>query len=151
MKRLGIISLLLLLVAVALAGWWLSAQKQAEPGRGYMKKLGLGRTLELRPRKLPTGGDPGAHACIRGDYNHVYTTSAGWHGDEVWLCCIPVHEILRDSFQCSASLIPEVFGSSDYSKIRFCGLLHPTETEATYIPVCVPAPLTAPGLDQATR
>ena len=89
-----------------------------------------------------------AHVCVRGDYTHVYETSQGLSGDrEVWLCCIPVDEILRDSFRCADSRFPALFGSSDYMRIRYCGLAHPTSREPRYIPICIPAPLQAPGLD----
>ena len=72
----------------------------------------------------------------------------GLSGDrEVWLCCLPVEEILSHSFRCEDSLFPALFGDNDYTKIRYCSLAHPTSTEPRYIPVCIPAPLRAPGLD----
>lgn len=112
----------------------------------YKKSISLGNALAFRPRRLPSGGATSSHACIRGDYNHVYETNGGYHGDEVWLCCVPVNEILRDSFHCASTLLPIThLGGVDHMKIRYCTLLHPTNTEATYIPVCIPAPLTAPG------
>jgi hypothetical protein len=66
---------------------------------------------------------------------------------EVWLCCIPVAEILSESFRCADSPFPMLFGSSDYAKVRYCSLAHPTATEPTYIPLCIPAPLRAPALE----
>jgi hypothetical protein len=120
-----------------------------EQDRTYRTEVSLGRTLALTPRRLPTNGDPASHACVRGDYTHVYQTSQGMSGDrEVWLCCIPVEEILGDSFRCADSPFPALFGGTDYAKIRYCSLAHPTSTEPSYIPVCIPAPLQAPGLDE---
>ena len=118
--------------------------------RTYRTEVSLGRTLALTPRRLPANGDPASHACVRGDYTHVYQTSQGMSGDrEVWLCCIPVEEILSNSFRCADSPFPALFGGTDDAKIRYCSLAHPTSTEPSYIPVCIPAPLQAPGLDEA--
>jgi hypothetical protein len=114
----------------------------------YKTEVSLGQTLAFFPRRFPADGDPASHACVRGDYTHVYETSQGFSGDrEVWLCCLPVDEILSDSFRCADSLFPALFGDSDYTKIRYCSLAHPTSTEPRYIPVCIPAPLQAPGLN----
>ena len=118
-----------------------------EPTRGYKRAVNLERTLAFRPRRFPDG-DASAHPCIRGDYSHVYEAQSALFEDDVYLCCVPVEEILSDSFPCAASPIPNIFGNTDDAKIRFCSLLHPTETEPTYIPVCIPAPLEAPGLDE---
>jgi hypothetical protein len=117
------------------------------PDGARRSEIHLGRPFAFRPRQLPTGGDPASHACIRGDYIYRYETS-GLQGREVWLCCIPPEEILRESFHCADSLFPALFGNSDYTKIRYCSLLHPTASEVTYIPVCIPPPLQAPGLDR---
>jgi hypothetical protein len=109
------------------------AQKTAERAR----KVELGRPFEIRPMRVPRG-DVMGHSCLRGTYIHQYRTSG-----EVWLCCIPVNEILSESFQCAGARL-SLLGSSDYMKIRYCSLLHPTASEPTFIPVCIPAPVQAP-------
>lgn len=114
------------------------AQKTAE----RTKKVQLGRPLEFRPIRVPSG-DVTDHPCLRGNYIHQYRTS-GMTGDEVWLCCIPVNEILSDSFQCAGARFSLSLVSSDYMKIRYCSLLSPTASEPTFIPVCIPAPVQAP-------
>jgi hypothetical protein len=89
-----------------------------------------------------------SHACIRGDCTHIYERSQGIGGErEVRLCCIPIDEIPKVSFRCANSWFPALFGSSDYTKIRYCSLVHPTLTEPRYIPICIPPALQAPGLD----
>ena len=86
--------------------------------RTYRTEVSLGRTLAFTPRRLPTNGDPASHACVRGDYSHIYQTSQGMSGDrEVWLCCIPVEEILSDSFRCADSPFPALFGGTEYATI----------------------------------
>ncbi|MBQ0820046.1 hypothetical protein KBI52_07435 [Microvirga sp. HBU67558] len=115
------------------------------PTRIHMREIQLDRSLEFRPRRVPSGNIE-SNACLRGSYSHSYETS-GIAGREVWLCCIPVDEVLRDTFQCSGGTLPRPFGSPDYIKIRYCSLLHPTESEPTYVPICIPAPLQAPELD----
>lgn len=82
---------------------------------------------------------------MRGEYSHVYETEHGWTGHEVWLCCVPVNELLRDSFHCSnaalLSALGDSLGDADYLKVRYCTLLHPTSPDPVAIPVCIPAPL----------
>jgi hypothetical protein len=114
-----------------------AAQKTAESARNVQ----LGRPFEVRPMRVPRG-DVTSHLCLRGSYIYQYRTS-GVTGAEVWLCCIPVNEILSESFQC-AGRFPLSLVSSDYMKIRYCSLLHPTAAETTFIPVCIPAPVRAP-------
>ena len=58
-------------------------------------EIQLGGPLEFRPRRVPSG-DVGSHACLSGSYTYPYET-AGITGREVWLCCIPVDEILSES------------------------------------------------------
>lgn len=114
-----------------------------EQKRIYKTELRLERAIEFRPVRLPTGA-PTDHPCIRGDYYHVYETDEGCWGREVYLCCVPIEEILSDSFYCAGEAFSLVCGGEDYRKIRNCYLQHPTELEPTFIPVCIPAPLTAP-------
>lgn len=114
-----------------------AAQKTAESARNVQ----LGRPFEVRPMRVPRG-DVTGHPCLRGSYIHQYRTS-GVTGAEVWLCCIPVNEILSESFQCAGRFSLSLV-SSDYMKIRYCSLLHPTASDPTFIPVCIPAPVQAP-------
>jgi hypothetical protein len=141
-------AILLLVQTVVVSSCNLLDGQTGGPPKTYEREVSLGRTLALFPRRFPADGDPASHACIRGDYTHVYETSQGISGDrEVWLCCIPVAEILSESFRCADSPFPMLFGSSDYAKVRYCSLAHPTATKPSYIPVCIPAPLRAPGLE----
>ncbi|MGL4961864.1 MAG: hypothetical protein ACRC67_11565 [Inquilinus sp.] len=139
---------LFLASGVLLIGCKPAGEAQAPPGvaTAYRSEIELGRTLEIRPRRLSTGGDIGNNSCIRGSYTHRYQATDG----DVWLCCIPPNEILSSSFNCSGSVISILFPDSDDMKIRYCSLSHPTSTEPKFIPVCVPAPLEAPGLDEPT-
>ena len=145
MKMSTIAIVLGLLISVALTAC-------AERKRVYTKELNLEKGFEFRPGNLPTGA-PANHPCIRGSYIHIYDTDQGQYGQrEVFLCCVPVDEILSDSFNCGSSAFPSLSiasilgGDSDYWKIRSCYLLHPTETEPTFIPVCIPAPVSADSL-----
>lgn len=119
----------------------------AEPR--YRTSIELGQPLLVRPHRLPQASGSGGHACLQGRYTHVYRTDSGWHGQpEVWLCCVPIEELLSDSFDCAASPFPPLFsGGEGYLKVRFCTLLDPTSTVPRYIPVCVPAPLQAPDVE----
>ena len=109
----------------------------------FQDKIEVGRTLEFRPRRFPTGA-PTDHACLRGNYTHRYESTAGFSGREVWLCCVPIEELAREAFQCADESIGRLFEDTLYMKVRFCSLLHPTSTDPTLIPVCVPAPVVAP-------
>ena len=146
------ITLILILVIVIISQGCISSpmvREGTKSGEGirYSTELKLEHPIEFRPRRF-SSGDSSDHPCIRGDYYHVYDTDSGLHGREVWLCCVPIDEILSDSFDCAPSIYPPYLGDSDYTKIRYCVLEHPTATEPTYIPVCLPAPLEAPGFDQ---
>ena len=142
--------------AVALAGLaWLPTtvygqgsdeeSRQATTTRTYYGEMQIGGPLAFRLKRVPRG-DVASHACLQGSYTHVYR-GAGWSGQEVWLCCIPVEDVLSDAFQCATGAFPPILGSSEYLKIRHCSLLHPTAAEATHIPVCIPAPIKAPGTE----
>ena len=148
MRKGALAILLLAATAVVVSSCNLTDGQKGSPDKTFQAEVSLGQTLAFIPRRFPADGDPESHACIRGDYTHVYETSSGISGDrEVWLCCLPVDEILSDSFRCADSLFPALFGDTDYTKIRYCSLAHPTSTEPRHIPVCIPAPLRAPGLD----
>lgn len=105
----------------------------------YVRAIDLGQPFSIRPKKLPTGGDVGSHACLKGRYDHQYVA-----GNEVWLCCIPIDELKSESFQC-AQPIPALNYDSLYTKLRFCHVQNPTSAEPIFHPVCIPAPLKAPG------
>ena len=148
MRKVGI-RILCLAPAVVVASCNLFDGQKDRPQKTYKSEVSLGETLAFFPRRFPAGGDPASHACVRGDYPHVYETGQGISGGrEVWLCCIPVDEILSDSFRCADSLFPQLFGDTDYSKIRYCSLADPNSSEPRYIPVCIPAPLRAPELGE---
>lgn len=101
-----------------------------------------GGPILARPRELPApSGAAGAHACVRGAYTHRWA-----HGSEVYLCCVPLPELLSPSFHC-APPFGALASGSDYSKVRFCHLQHPTSPEPRLLRVCILAPLQAPGLD----
>jgi hypothetical protein len=105
----------------------------------FKDKLEVGKTLEFRPRNLPKGA-PTDHDCIKGNYYH----RVGFSGHEVWLCCVAIEELARDSFQCADESIASLFADTLYMKVQFCSLLHPTSSEPRLIPICVPAPIVAP-------
>jgi hypothetical protein len=142
------LAVVLLVQTVVVSSCNLSDGPRGRPQKTHQSEVSLGRTLTFLPGRFPADGDPASHACVRGDYTHVYETSEGLSGDrEVWLCCVPVDEILSDSFRCADSLFPALFGDTDNTKIRYCSLADPTSSEPQYIPVCIPAPLRAPGDD----
>lgn len=108
----------------------------------------LGRAFEVRPAPFRTGGFPSNERCMEGNYTYVYETDTPLHGREVWLCCVPVEELLRDSFSCAGEVLVggalAYIGDADYLKIRFCQLYDAQSTELRLIPACIPAPLEAP-------
>ncbi len=119
----------------------------------YKTALALDKSFAFRPGRLAPSEDRTDHPCLRGNYNHVWETDDGRYGRrEVWLCCVPPDDIIDGSFDCGSSAFPTISigtllgGGSDYWKIRSCSLLHPTETEPTFVPVCIPAPEQAPGI-----
>lgn len=94
----------------------------------------------------PAGGTAQANQnCLSGRYIHRYQVSSGVHAGDVWLCCIPINELLRDSFRCGGRQVPSHFGNAADQKIQTCSLLNPKSTSVEYIPACIPAPLKAPG------
>jgi hypothetical protein len=113
----------------------------------YKSEIRFESMIGFRPRSLSTGGCPTCQNCLKGNYLYRYETDNGLHEHEVLLCCVPINELLSDSFHCADSSLPlafaSIFGDSDYIKVRYCHLLHPTLTEPILIPVCIPAPLTA--------
>lgn len=120
--------------------WGEGPKNPASPNiESYARTIDLGQPLSIRPKKLSTGGDVSNHACLKGRYDHQYAA-----GNEVWLCCIPIDELKRESFKC-AQPIPALNYDSLYTKVRFCHVQNPTSEEPIFHPVCIPAPLKAPG------
>ncbi len=126
-----------LIITVLLATFILS-NRSREPV--FVTEIHLGSALSVAP---VTQNTRSVDSCLTGDYFHPYETSGGMYGQEVWLCCVPPEEILKDSFHCADSIFNHlsIFGSKEAGKIRFCSLVHPTSAELTYIPLCIPAPL----------
>jgi hypothetical protein len=80
--------------------------------------------------------------------------SSGVNAGDAWLCCVPIDELLRDSFRCGGISL-QIFGSAADQKVRFCSLLvnkppeggradAPETKEVQYIPACIPSPVRAP-------
>jgi hypothetical protein len=67
----------------------------------YKTNLNLEKPLEFRPR--PPASGTTSHACLTGNYYHVYRTDNQYGNSEVWLCCAPVAEILKNSFNSGSS------------------------------------------------
>jgi len=122
----------------------------SEPKQGQLAaEVRLGRPLTIRPGTFPAPlGDPRSHACLQGNYIYPYRISSGVHAGEVWVCCVPINELLQATFQCgdpqSLQRPLSVFGSAADQKVQTCSLVNPLSSEREVIPVCVPAPLTAP-------
>lgn len=135
--------------------------------RNYKREFRIGRPIELRPlvarEELPFKTSPFAanENCMEGNYDYVYETESGMHGHEVWLCCVPIDELLEDYFHCADTGVdaflsipllayPQV-SDQDYIKVRYCRLIDATSTELIYMPACIPAPLEAPNTNGMER
>ena len=95
---------------------------------------------------VPAGATAQARQfCLDSNYIYRYQVAQGVHAGDVWLCCIPINELLRDSFRCGGFQLPIHFGSTADQKVQTCSLLNPTSTSVEYVPACIPAPLKAPG------
>ena len=119
--------------------------------RVYQRQLQLEQAIGFLGAPFRTGGFPANENCMKGNYYHVYETDSGYNGHEVWLCCVPVEELLRESFSCADNVLinPALsyIGDPDYLKVRYCYLYDALSTEVVMMPVCIPAPLEAPGID----
>ena len=149
-KSIGLFALIALVIVAFQGCAWVSKDKKSiikPPGDVYKDEVRLKRTIELRAINLPSG-DPNCHNCIEGNYIYRYETDNGLSGREVWLCCVPINELLRGSFNCADGFLMSLIGigDEDYLKVRYCHLLHPTSSDPIYIPVCIPAPLVAPNI-----
>jgi hypothetical protein len=78
--------------------------------------------------------------CLNSTYIYHYQISSGVNVGEVWLCCIPIDELLRDSFRCNGVDLPVRSGSGADQKVQTCRLLNPTSTGLQYTVACIPAP-----------
>ena len=149
--RLPVILSLMFCLSSMMGCSWTEKRPAPQQFSRYQQEVKLGRAIKFRPRPFSPGGqDRTNHACLQGNYSHRYATQEGGRSREVWLCCVPVEELLRDSFNCSDdTLMPAIYTvrGADYAKIRSCHLQHPTSTEPTFIPACIPAPLQAPDLE----
>ena len=117
------------------------------PPREFVHEIRIGRTLTLAERPFRIGGFPSNEDCVEGDYTHAYTITAGVHSGEVWLCCVPIAELLRESFSCADGVVlVGTFngGNADDLKIQYCALWDAQSTERAFVPACLPAPERAP-------
>ena len=120
------------------------------PPRELVREIRLGGTLTLAERPFRIGGFPSNEACVAGDYTHSYTITSGIRAGEVWLCCVPIAELLRESFSCADGVVlVGTFngGSADDLKVQYCALYDAESTERVFVPACLPAPERAPTLD----
>jgi hypothetical protein len=97
-------------------------------------------------------GASASERCLERSYwdapEYKYTRGSGQH-TEVWLCCVPVGELLRKSFCCEKVVVPPIHSSDpEYAKIRYCYVRNPISTDLQLIPVCILASQTAPDLDR---
>jgi hypothetical protein len=107
----------------------------------YLKELELGKPHSLRPEVISEGNAQACEACMEGRYYHQYTISDGVNAGNVWLCCVPINELARESFHCSCVLNLAYLGNELDRKVQFCLLIDALSTEPNYIPACIPAPL----------
>lgn len=120
----------------------------AKQSKVFAHRLELGQPFELIAAPFRTGGFPSNERCMEGSYIYRHETDSPLYGREVWLCCVPVEELLRETFQCAGEILSPLFflGDADDLKIRYCYLYDAQSTELRLIPACIPAPLEAPGV-----
>ena len=131
-------SFALALLAACIAGC------QREPV--VREELQLNQPLRIAGAPFRTGGFPANADCMKGSYRHAYEITSGPHAGDQWLCCIPLNELLRDSFSCAdgALMLRPYVGNADDLKVQYCVLYDATSTEVRFTPACIPAPLVAP-------
>jgi hypothetical protein len=134
------VQMLRLVLAVSAMTLFCSACQTAQ--RIPLDEFRAGKPIVIAPA---ASGAQANQNCLNGTYIYRYQISSGVHAGDVWLCCIPINELLRDSFRCGGSLLPVHLGSSADQKVQTCSLLNPISTQVEYIPACIPAPLKAPG------
>jgi hypothetical protein len=120
--------------------------RAAAKGVQFAREVRLGKPLAMRPAST---GAQAWEGCLQGHYRHRYEISSGIYAGEVWLCCVPLDELLRDSFNCGGLQLPAVFGSEADQKVQACTLVDATSAEPRVVPACIRAPLTAPIEDMA--
>ena len=103
-----------------------------------------------RERHRPRG--MGHVPCLEGSYFHRYEHQRGSRNEEVWLCCVPIEELLKDSFKCQEerTILPgnALIGGKDYQKVRSCYFMDPKSSKKKSIPACIPAPITLEDVKQ---
>ena len=109
----------------------------------FAAEVRLGGPLTIRPGSFASGAQAW-QGCLEGDYVYPYRISSGVHAGDVWLCCVPIDELLREGFQCGGLQRPPIFGSAADQKVQTCLLVNPVSDEPEFCPACIPAPLTAP-------
>jgi len=149
MKWSTVISIFIAFILIGLQGCGYRIVKQ----KNYVKKpMLIGDPIRIRPAPFKTGGFPSNETCMAGNYYHVYDSDSGLHGREVWLCCVPIDELLRDSFLCADGLLSmNYIGDPDYLKIRYCHVYDALSEELRLIPVCIPAPLSTESAGEQYR
>jgi hypothetical protein len=110
----------------------------------YRKEVRFDRPLVIRPG---AAGAQAAEGCMNGSYLHRYTITSGINAGEVWLCCVPIAELLRDSFRCGG-IMPVYLGTPADAKVQTCSLVNATSPTGGYIPACIQAPYEA-SIDHA--
>jgi hypothetical protein len=116
----------------------------AAQARQFTNEVRLGESLATMPGQFPAGAVAWT-GCLEGNYHHLYQISSGFRAGDVYLCCVPIDELLRQSFDCG-SIFPRpwFFGSPADQKVQTCTLLDPVSEELRLIPACIPAPTEAP-------
>jgi hypothetical protein len=117
--------------------------------RQFASEVRLGAPLTIRPGSFASGAQAW-QGCLEGNYIYPYRISSGVHAGDVWLCCVPIDELLRETFQCGGLQRPSIFGSAADQKVQTCLLLNPVSAEPEFCPACIPAPLTAPTAPRGT-
>ncbi|HEX3035272.1 MAG TPA: hypothetical protein VHT73_09080 [Thermodesulfobacteriota bacterium] len=118
----------------------------AKPERIYQAELRLGNPLSVGVVPFRTGGFPSNENCMNGNYIYPYEIKSGFRTGEIWLCCIPINELLSNSFSCTDGVLiigTYNYGSPDDLKVQYCALYDAQSTELRYTPACIPAPLKA--------
>jgi hypothetical protein len=106
----------------------------------YAKAVKLGTPALVIPGIMHTGGAQACESCLAGNYYHPYKIEAGINAGNVYLCCVPIEELARESFDCSCQLLPYL-GTSLDQKVQTCLLIDPVSTVPHQIRVCIQAPI----------
>jgi hypothetical protein len=134
----------ILVCLVMLAGCGGLTDRTGGTERLYRESLRLGQPLRIGLVPFRTGGFPANEQCMEGNYTHPYRITSGLRAGDVWLCCVPVNELLRESFACADGILAISlygYGSPEDLKVQYCSLYDAQSTELRYTPACIPAPL----------